>query len=128
MTMTEVCVASCIGVLLMVTALAGLGTARSVGTHTSQHTSALALCQDTVEAMRADDFDHLTPQNYPDEYLTLTHTNAPQETLIPCHRVVEIEDASSPGLGAKRINIAVEWTYRGREQDLRVETIIYDYH
>ena len=127
MTLVEVLFAS--GLVLMAVA-AGLMTL-SVTAETShasaQHTTAMCLCQDLYETIRSTDFADITTAHFPSENnLPLTHTEAPTEVIVRCNRIVAITDESEPHIGAKRIVITVTWRFMGRDQQERLEGIIYD--
>ena len=127
-TLTEVVVTVALSVLIIAAALSGLLSAQRAGAMSAQHTCAVALCQDALEEMRAAEFDDITTQNFPEsEEMTLTHTTAPQEVLIPCTRLIEITDESEEDLFAKRVRITVEWDWGGQVRDQHIESIVYDF-
>lgn len=128
-TLIEVAIATVLSVLLVATVLSGLLAASEASYAAGQHTAAMGLCQDRMEEMRAVDFEDISGENFPDETgLSLTHTQASEEHVISCSRQVFLQDESTEDIGAKRVRVTVQWTFRGREHEERLETIIYDFH
>ena len=127
--LTEVMVTSVLLLMLTVAGLSGLATANRCTAISAQYGSAIALCQDVLEDMRAADFEDVSRTNFPEEEsLSLTHTSASTGELLPCTRTISIEDESTSDLDAKRVTIAVTWSTGGRSHDVVLESILHDYY
>lgn len=128
MSLVEVVVTSALCLILTGTILTGLVSAGGAAAMASQHTAAMCLCQETVEDLRARDFADIVHRRFPArEDVSLTHTMSNQAVVVPAERRIEVTDESAPGFDARRVVVSVRWTIRGRVQEERVETIIYDF-
>lgn len=129
MTLLEITLTTVLSLIVVSAALSALVTMCSSAHLAAQHTAAMCLCQESLEALRAEtDFTHLTSTYYPTETgLTLTHTESPSNVIITCTRQPTITDASTAGVPAHRVVVTVSWTYRSKTQQERIEGIIYEY-
>ena len=127
MTLTEVVVVSFLSTLVIAAVMRTLITTSDAVSHAIQRTTALCLCVEKLESMRAAVFSQGTQANYPEEAArSLTHTQTVPEYRLPCTRRVTVEDISTAGVGAKRVTVQVQWRFRNAQRSETVYAIIYD--
>jgi len=121
-------------VALVITALVVGGMMTSIimaseSTRTAaQHTAAMQLCVELVEEMRSVEFEQLVPANYPlQPSVTLMAPKSGDNTIL-CTRSVELTDADTEDIEARRVVVKVEWRAGNRPQKVKYETIIYRFH
>jgi len=128
MTLVEVCIAAYCSAVIISASVLGIVMATAEAATTAQHTSAMSLCEERLEAMRAEqDLTRITTTYYPSQTnLELTHTESPSTIIIYCNRTVVITDESTAAITAKRVTITVNWTFRAQPQQESITGIIYD--
>ncbi len=126
MTMIEVLVAGFIATLAIGALWMSIVMASETTAAAAQHTAAMQLCMELAERIRATPFADVHQADFPlENSLTLTLPESISGRQARCQRQVVITDESTTNLPAKRIQIAVRWQARGRNQQQTYETIIY---
>jgi hypothetical protein len=129
MTLLEIAIAAVCGVLVISAAVCAAVVMSGGAMVSAQHTSAMGLCEERLEQVRADpDFAGIAASRYPVETnIPLTHTESPSNQIIPCTRQASFQDVSLPGIPGKRVIVLVTWTFRHWAQQERIEGIVYDF-
>ena len=128
MTLIEVIIAITIGALTTGGLLMSLFMAAQGSLIASQHSAAMQLCIQTIEEMRASDYEDIDSEHFPSqEGIELTTADRSGNAVL-CEEKIKISDDSSENIEAKRIKIDVNWRYRKLDNSVPYETIIYKFH